>query len=101
MSVLKESAYSEFKNGVTTVGQTVTPLVTSPLRIYGKVTLKASADNSGNVFIGWSNQAAFPLTTSNGYKLEPGESLDVPCNDASHIFLIADDDDQTVNWLGA
>jgi hypothetical protein len=95
-----ETAFAEFTNGVTTVGTTITRLSSSPLRVHREIIIRASEGNTGTVFVGRSNQKAHPLTVSNGYPLnESNETVIVHCDDASNVYLIADDESQEVRWI--
>ena len=96
MSALKETAFSEFKTGQLTVGETAVQLATSPTRLYRGVTIVADESNSGTVVVGNSNH----VTTSTGFPLLAGESVTVNVDDAAKVWLIADDTDQLVKFMG-
>jgi hypothetical protein len=64
------------------------------------VLVKAHSDNAGTVYVGKSAVTADKTEATGGYPLEPGESVGVPCRDASTVFIrgtVAD----SVAWLAS
>lgn len=50
--------------------------------------IKAPSTNSATVYVGTSTVAATYGATHSGYPLDPGDSVGVPCRNASEIYLI-------------
>ena len=59
-----------------------------PYEVTDSIVILADADNSGNVFIGSST-----VTTSFGFMLAAGASIEVKCTDASSVYMIGTTND--------
>jgi len=58
------------------------------------VEVKADADNSGDVFVGES-----AVSATQGYRLDAGESVQIPIEDPSTLSVIGSAADQSYTWL--
>jgi len=81
-------------HGQTTVGTTAVQITTTvTVAVFG-ICIKADDGNTGNVFIGEAG-----VTTSNGFKLAPGEAITIEIDFPEKLYAIADAADQKVHWL--
>ena len=62
----------------------------------GSVAFKADDDNPGIIYIGGST-----VTTSSGYRLDPGQSVPVNVAELSTIYAIASQASQKLHILGS
>lgn len=63
---------------------TAIPVVTTPEEDRTRIIIQ-NVHPSGNLFVGLSG-----VTTSTGYKLVPGATLDIPTNDTTLLYVISD-----------
>ena len=59
------------------------------------VIVKADDDNSGDVYIGFSDK----VSTSNGFRLKAGQGIELAIDNLSKIWLVATADNQKVHIL--
>jgi len=59
-----------------------------------QIRIKALGDNSGNVYIGDSD-----VTTSNGFELGQGDTLQLQTTDVANVFVDADNDNDGICWF--
>jgi len=90
-----ERVKTSFSYGQTTVGTTAVQLTTTTTSLSFGVLVKADQNNTGNVYVGDSS-----VSTTNGFKLSPGQAIEIEIDDASKIYVIADAADQKVYWFG-
>lgn len=95
MTRLGDDVTGSFLTGQRTVGTTVVGLVATVTSATRGVQLKASASNSGTVYVGHSSSAS----SSNGLSLAAGEGLLLKVDDAQKIFLVSTAADQVVEYL--
>lgn len=88
---------SEFKAGAISVDQAAVRLTVAGFQAWSYVLLQASADNTDIVYVGHDAH----VSASNGWPLDAGESVEIPIDDPSKIWIIGGADDQTVKWLFA
>jgi len=62
------------------------------------ITIKASPNNSGDVYIG---SATVARNVNNGYPLSPGETLFLEVNNANLIYIRSNGGSQSVNYIGS
>ncbi len=62
------------------------------------VTVKAAADNTGTVYIGNSDVTAGTTAGTDGFPLEPGESITLPVNNSNLLYAIGSAANQKVFW---
>lgn len=60
-----------------------------------QISIRAAAANSGTIYVGGSG-----VTTSDGWPLAAGESVDIGVSRAEAIYLIASAASQAYRWLG-
>jgi len=82
--------------GQLTVGTSVVRLSSSSIELVRGVVIKADSSNTGNVYVGGNSS----LSTTNGFKLEPGEGIFIEVEDANLVWLIADASGQKVYAIG-
>jgi len=80
-----------------------TKTVHNNLQIKSGVTLKSSSNNTGNILVG---SISLTNNSSNGYPLEPGESIFLEINNLNKIYVRAetsgnDVENQTLFYLGS
>jgi hypothetical protein len=59
------------------------------------VTIKALGDNTGNIYVGDSS-----VDSSNGFILEPGDSVSLDIDDLSDVYIDAQVNGEGVSYLG-
>ncbi len=94
MSSLIETAQAEFIASATTVNQVAIQVLSSSIRVRGRVSLKAAAGNAGTIYVGQTNH----VSSANGYPLAANEGVDIYVNDVSKIWVIASADSQVLKW---
>ena len=62
------------------------------------VTVKAAADNSGTIYIGNSDVTAGSTAATDGFPLEPGESITLPVSNSNLLYAIGSANNQKVFW---
>lgn len=62
------------------------------------VTVKAATGNTGTVYIGLSDVTAGTTAATDGFPLEPGESITLPVNNPNLLYAIASANNQKVFW---
>lgn len=84
-----------FSFGVATIGTTRAALAGSFTPLNTGITIKAPSGNSGTVYIGDST-----VTTSNGYPLAAGDSVQVPASDLANVYAVASGAGQPIRFIG-
>lgn len=77
------------------VGTSVTQLsgiAEPPVR---SVIIKADDDNTGNIYVGFSDK----VDAKTGFRLTPGQRIEIAIDDPAKIYLIADTSDQLVHVI--
>jgi len=97
MDIAQESV-SGFATGQGTVGTTSQPLLAAGYahKAYKGVTVRASGTNTGLIYIGMQG-----IKTTNGFSLPAGDKVEIPVDDPSKVFVIADAAGQGYSWLAA
>jgi hypothetical protein len=62
------------------------------------VTVKSAADNTDTVYIGNSDVTAGTTAATDGFPLEPGESITLPVNNPNLLYAISASANQKVFW---
>jgi len=94
VSIANEAA-SEFKTGHGTVGTTpVVALITVETPVKKYVEVKADLTNTNNIFVGINT-----VSTTTGFLLDAGESVRIPIDDLSKVYVVADAAAQGFSWL--
>jgi len=71
------------------VGATATQLETTSTPLTQGVLIGADADNTDSLFVGFSDEVtADSGTSSSGWRLDASDTVTIPINDASSIWLI-------------
>jgi len=65
------------------------------------VTVKAAATNTAAVYVGKSDVTAGNTDATDGFPLEPGESITLPLTNANLIYVIAASNNQKIFWVAA
>lgn len=60
----------------------------------GKLAIRADSGNAGSIYVGDSG-----VSSSNGFVLDPGESVSISVADVSTIYIDADNNGDGVSWL--
>lgn len=81
-------------HGAGTAGTAVAQLESSG-RDMLQVSIRAMPANSGTIFVGGSG-----VTTSDGYPLVAGESIDIGIDNTDAVYLIASAASQLYRWIG-
>jgi len=89
-SIEKTSVDNPLIHAQKTVGTTAVQLTGQGNAIRG-ILVKALTDNEGTVYVGTSK-----VTTSNGFPLEGGDSIELEVSDPSKIYAVASDADQVI-----
>lgn len=85
---------TELLHGAGTAGTAASTLGTASKDII-QVSIRAAANNSGTVYVGGSG-----VTTSTGWPLTAGESVDIGISKAEAVYVIASAASQAYRWLG-
>lgn len=93
---LKEFSFDEFAAGSVAVGNSAVVQLPAQ-RVRNGLRLKAGPSNSATVYVGNNPN----VSSSSGYPLAAGETLDVAVDDASKVYVIASASNQTLKFLGA
>lgn len=84
-----------FTHGQQTVGTSSIQLTSSSNGAKIGVLVKANDDNTGTVYVGKDAN----VSSSNGFELGAGESVEIEVHDTLAIFLIASAAGQGVTWV--
>ncbi len=95
MTRLGDDVTGSFVTGQRTVGTTAVGVVGASTRATRGVQLKASASNTGTVYVG----ASASVTSGSGVSLAAGEALLLKVDDADKIYLIATASNQVIEYL--
>lgn len=94
VSIAREAS-EEFATGHGTVGTTpVVQLATVETLIKKYVEVKADLTNANNVYVGINT-----VSTTTGFLLDAGESVRIPIDDLSKVYVVADAAAQGFSWL--
>jgi hypothetical protein len=69
-----------------TIAQIAVQLTTQDLKATVGIELLADAANSGTIYIGFNTN----ITSSTGFPLKAGDSINLPVRSANEIFVISD-----------
>ncbi len=95
MTRLGDDVTGSFLTGQRTVGTTVVSLVATATPATRGVQLKASASNTGTIYVGHTAS----VSSSNGLSMAAGEGVLLKVDDAQKIFLVSTAADQVVEYL--
>lgn len=95
----------ELRNGHKTVGATAVQLTPQSIQVEKGILLRApgSADpvpNTAPIWIGQTPTVESNSTGAGGFPLAPGESISLPVNNPSELYVISTVADQTIAWMG-
>lgn len=93
-NMVKVEGHSGVTMGRRTIGATAGSLETAEDKAIAGVVLKADASNSGTVYVGNSN-----VTTSNGFPLTAGQSLEIQADSTAAIWVVGSAAGQIVHWI--
>ena len=99
--VTKEVSRTEdLRYGRRTVGTSATTLAErittdSTGKTFRGVLIKCDANNTSPVYVG-----GVTVSAADGFPIQPGEFLELPVDDPSLIYVISDDSDQLIAWIG-
>jgi hypothetical protein len=94
----REVAESRYlRHGRLIVGAEAIP-VSDSAKIFKGLLVRAASTNSGTIYVGGSSVSAADSVTQ-GIPLPPGSAMEIPCDDASQVFVVADDSSQKLHWL--
>lgn len=63
------------------------------------VTVKASASNTGIVYVGNSDVTNGTANSTDGFELSAGESVTVEVNNVNKVYIIGTDVNHRVSWI--
>lgn len=92
-SIEQTSLDTPLKHGQKTVGTTAVQ-ITEHEKAYRSILIKALEANTGVVYVGTSK-----VTTSNGFPLEAGASIELEVSDPSTIYAVASAISQNIAWI--
>lgn len=85
----------------TTSASTATQLTATSVPCQGML-VKASKNNTDTMWVGISTVTAGGTDATDGYPLEPGESVGVPCRNANTIYIRRNGSvDVTAHWVAS
>jgi hypothetical protein len=95
----------ELRNGHKTVGVTSVQLTPQSFKAEKGILIRApgatdTVPNTVPVWIAQTSTVTADSTGSGGYPLAPGESVSLPVNDPSELYVISTAADQTIAWMG-
>jgi len=94
VSIAREAS-EEFSTGHGSVGTTpVVRLASAEAPVEKYVEVKADLTNTDNIFVG-----IITVTITTGFLLDAGESVRIPINDLSKVYVVADAAAQGFSWL--
>ncbi len=93
VSIAKESS-ENFATGHGSVGATKAALIAGETPLQKFVEIKADLTNANNVFVGINT-----VTTSTGFLLDAGESVKIPIDDMSKVWVVGGAASQGFSWL--
>jgi hypothetical protein len=100
MTRIGDETVDSFQHGRKSgVGTTAVALTTTSVTATKGVQLRAADANTGVVYVGKSTVTTDSADATDGYPLAAGESLFVPVDDASKIYLRATAASQKVFWF--
>ncbi len=96
----------ELNHGHTVVGATAVQLTTQDNKLLKGLLIRAPGSddptpNTNFIWIGLASVTANSNVGTGGMPLSPGESLVLPVDDPSKVFVISDTASQEVAWMGA
>jgi hypothetical protein len=94
--VIQASRPEEIVHGQKSVAQTAVTLQAAAAELAVGVWVKSDSGNTGNIFVGETG-----VTTSTGYKLEPGESMFINIEALLDIYVISNSGTNTVYYFGS
>lgn len=74
-------------------------LTTSVISTSKGVVVKADSSNAGVVYVGISTVTIATADATDGFPLRAGESVTIPVNSPSLIYVIASQNNQVVHWM--
>jgi len=95
----------ELRNGHKTVGTSAVQLTPQSFKAEKGILIRSpGADdptpNTAVVWVAQTPNVTADSTGSGGYPLAPGESVSLPVNDPSKLYVISTAADQTIAWMG-
>jgi hypothetical protein len=95
---IAQQSIGQFTTGQGSVGTTSQPIVAAGFahKTYKGVTLRASPSNTGVIYVGMQG-----LKTTTGFSLPAGEKVEIPVDDPSKVYVVADAAGQGYSWLAA
>ena len=99
VTIAEDQSYARPNTDTWFAGQasvTATASQLSSQAVVVSVVVKASNNNTGTVYIGFSSG----VTASNGFELGPGESLTLPVNNVNKLYAISNSGSQNISYIG-
>ena len=73
----------------------------SPAKVTRGVVIRAPRANTATIFVGGRRVTSDQARGTAGMPIDPGESITIPCRDASKLYVItASGAEQGAHWLG-
>lgn len=96
---------TELKSGHKAVGTTAVQLTIFSHKFLKGLLIRAPGDedpvpNTNLIWIGTAKVTADSNEGTGGIPLPPGESLNLPVNDPSKVYIVSDAASQEVSWMG-
>lgn len=87
INLVKSVSSSVITGSKTTVANTAVPLVTGSVPTTKGVIVKSANANSENIYVGPSTVTPGTTSSTDGFELFAGESLTIPVDDVSKIYV--------------
>jgi hypothetical protein len=81
------------------IGTSAVQVTTTSIKLEKGVIVKAAAGNGGTVYVGNSDVTANSAEATDGFELTAGESITVPVDDVSKVYVIGSGAGQQVFWF--
>jgi len=92
-------SWSTFDHGSKLTEAAACQLTTSSVKCERGVTVKASASNSGIVYVGNSDVTKGTTNSTDGYELSAGNSIFIEVNNVNKVYIIGTDVNHRVSWI--
>jgi len=95
----------ELRNGHKAVGQTAVQLTPQSFQAEKGILIRVPGDtdavpNTAPVWVAQNPGVTADSTDSGGFPLAPGESISLPVNNPSKLYVISTAASQTIAWMG-
>ena len=92
-------SWSTFDHGSKVTIPTAVQLTASSVKCERGVTVKASAANSGIVYVGNSDVTKGTVNSTDGFELSAGNSIFIEVNNVNKVYVLGSDVGNRVSWI--